>query len=814
MKKQKNKKRVQQENELPKALRKKSSKNSNKKRNIEEPKAIRKQKAKKKFKKRLFILILIALLIFTIWQIHKLLVWKSMAIEMISNTSSQVLDTNSNVIAEIGSERIKEPTSISDVPQNLKNAYIAIEDQRFYNHHGIDIKRTTSAIGSYLIHFGRSSFGGSTITQQLVKNLTGDDSTSVSRKTSEWIRAFSLETSLSKDEILGSYLNVIYVGPNIYGVGAGAKYYFNKNVSNLSLAECAFLAGINNSPNSYNPFGDSDKSEKINSRTKTVLSKMLELKYISQSEYDTAIAEVDDGLPFKQGKLEAESDGVYSYHTDALVSELIDSVSEKKHVSTSCATNYLNMAGLKIYSTQDSSIQNKMEKEFAKSKYVLRSVNDSTVTSQAAMVIIDHTTGNVVGCVGGLGKKTEKRSLNRATQTSRQTGSAIKPVAILGPALQEKIITPVTEYDDSPTSFDIGKSEPYSPIDYDPYLGNITVRRAVESSQNIPFVKMMQQLTPSKSIKYLKDLGFTTLTDKDNNLPLALGGLEKGMTPLETAAAYAAIANDGEYISPSFYTKVENNKGKTVLTSKHKKKRVFSENVSYVLKQLLTQPVKGSHGTATYCSITGMDVAAKTGTTNENYDRWLCGFTPYYTAATWYGFDMNETIRFNGKNPAGVLWAYIMNDIHSNLQNAKFEMPKSGVSSVTICADTGKLANSGCPNRYTEYFVKGTVPDMCTLHSGSSTDVKSNSNNTTTTRTLKDEDTLDSEEPKNTTNTNKNVNSDTSTNTNANNNSNPSNTNTTNTNTNSNSNSSSLNNVSGSNSTNASNNTNSNNTSE
>lgn len=343
-----------------------------------------------------------------------------------------------------------------------------------------------------------------------------------------------------------------------------------------------------------------------------------------------------------------------------------------------------------------------------------------------------------------MGEKTEVRSLNRATQTARQTGSAIKPVAILGPALQEKIITPVTTYDDSPTSFNIGKSEPYSPIDYDPYLGTITVRRAVESSQNIPFVKMMEQLTPAKSIKYMKKLGITTLTDKDNNLPLALGGLEKGMTPLETAGAYATIANNGEYISPTFYTKVENSKGKTFIKPKQEKRRVFSEATSYVLKELLTQPVKGVNGTATYCSISGMDVAAKTGTTNDNYDRWLCGFTPYYTAATWYGFDLNESINFSGKNPAGLLWAHVMNNVHSKLTNAKFEEPKKGVVSATVCSDSHKLANSGCPDRYTEYFVQGTLPDMCTLHSGSTTDVKSNKNTITTTKGLTDEDVPDS----------------------------------------------------------------------
>ena len=489
------------EYEIPKALRKKRHAIEDEEQDLKHNKF--KNKRKRSFKKKLFILFLLVALTLIIIELFRIHTWKTMAREMLNNAPSSVVDTNGKVIAQIGAEKIKEPIEGNSIPEDLKNAYVSIEDQRFYKHHGVDIKRTASAIASYIIHFGKSSFGGSSITQQLVKNMTGDDATVVSRKVTEWVRATTLEIGMTKDEVLETYLNIIYTGPNVYGVQAGSKYYFDKDVSDLSLEECAFLAGINHSPNSYNPYDGKDKTEKISKRTKTVLYKMQELEYISQEEYDEAIKKVDNGFTFKQGKIEAESNGLYSYHTDALISDLVNTLSNKKNISTKFATNYLNMAGLKIYSTQDSSIQETMEKEFAKGKYILKSSNDANVTSQAAMVIIDHSTGNVVGCTGGLGKKTEARGLNRAVQTSRQTGSAIKPVAILGPAIQEKIITPISTYDDSPTSFDIGKDEPYSPTDYDPYQGVITVRRAVESSQNIPFVKMMEQLTPEKSIKYI-----------------------------------------------------------------------------------------------------------------------------------------------------------------------------------------------------------------------------------------------------------------------------------------------------------------------
>ena len=660
--------------------------------------------------------------------------WQNLAQDMIANKPSQVLDIDGDVIAELGNNKKTKNVSLSQMPNNLKNAYVAIEDQRFYKHSGVDLPRTGAAILSYVKNVGSSSFGGSSITQQLVKNLTGDNSSKVTRKINEWIKAFGLEGVLSKEEILEAYLNIIYVGPNIYGVGLGSEYYFNKEVGDLSLAECAFLAGINNSPNSYNPFGEKDYTEKITKRTKTVLAKMLELEYINDDDYNSAIAEVDKGLKFKKGKIDSDkNDGIYSYHTDSLITEVIKDIADKNKISENFATNYIYMAGLKIYSTQDSKIQNEIEKEFSKSTYILKSSNDPKVTSQAAMVVIDHKTGEVRGCVGGLGKKSTARGFNRATQALRQTGSSGKPIAVLLPGIINKTFNASTKYLDEETRFDDGTEEGYSPTDYNKYRGEITVRQAVESSQNIPFVKMMEQITPRVSIEFMEKLGITTLTKKDDNLNLALGGLEKGISPLEMASAYATIANDGIYIEPTFYTKIENQAEKTVMKSKSKKKRVFSESVAYIVKSLLTEPVTGSSGTAKYCKIDGIDVAAKTGTTNDEYDRWLCGFTPYYTATTWFGFDKNETIKFNRKNPSGLIWSNVMKRIHSGLANAKFEVPKSKeLISIKVCKDTGLISNDGCPNSYLEYYLAGTEPTTyCTKHYGSKTNSKEQKKNET-----------------------------------------------------------------------------------
>ena len=628
-------------------------------------------------------------------------------------------------LQDFGDEKKKSNISYDEMPDNLKNAYVAIEDERFYSHHGVDIKRTASAIFNYVIHFGSSSFGGSTITQQLVKNLTGDNTDSVFRKVKEWWKAWLLETTLSKEEILEGYLNIIYVGPSIYGVDAGAKYYFDKSASELSLEECAFLAGINHSPNSYNPFGDEDNNEKIQGRTITVLDKMLELEYITEDEYNTAVSNVEDGLNFDNGDVEAASDGIYSYHTDALILEITEDIEDEYNISETFATNYINMAGLTIHSTQDSDIQEETEKESKKSKYVLKSKTGGD-SSQAAMVVMDHKTGQVLACVGALGEKTTSRPLNRATQSVRQTGSSIKPIAVLAPAIDKKIITASSVYDDTEKDFENG----YHPVDYNKALGEITVRRAVESSQNIPFVEIMEELTPSTSIDYLEKMGITSLTENDNGLPLSLGGLDKGISPLQMAGAYSTIANDGVYTEPTFYTQIDRQNGSKALESKQESRRVFSKEVAYILKNLLTQPVVGQNGTATYCKISGVDVAAKTGTTDENYDRWLCGFTPYYTAVTWYGFDQNESIDFNGRNPAGLIWANVMARIHTGLQKASFEKPNS-VLGVTVCSETGKRATTGCPNTYTEYFLLGTAPNTCDKHRGEA--LKNNSNEKTNT---------------------------------------------------------------------------------
>ena len=639
-----------------------------------------------------------------------------------------IYDKDGTEIANVSGEEKRRTVTLDEVPQMLQDAYISIEDERFYTHHGVDIKRTLGATATYIIRRGSSSYGGSTITQQLVKNLMNDDDDSgvagIQRKIREMSRAYKLEQWFSKQQILELYLNTIFVGSDVYGVQLGARYYFDKSVQDLDLAECAFLAGINHAPNSYNPFGEKDNSERIKNRTKTVLSKMLELGKITQEEYDSAKQEVEDGLKFSQGN--TSSGTSMSYLARAAYNQVIKEFAAEKDVSTKIATQMIAGGGYKIYTTQDSTIQGYAEEVYRSGDHIFYGVatkNGEKVNSghtQSAIVIIDHKTGYVVGCMGGLGDDVDSNGQNRATQSPRQPGSSIKPLAAVAPALESGIITAATVYDESRTSFGNYSPNPHSGYDL------VTVRKAIEFSANTVNVKIMDEVGPANSIAFMRKMGISTLiTAKENaehndeNLSLVLGGATEGITPLEMAGAYATIANGGVYITPTFYTKVEDSSGSVVLEPKQEKNRVMSEANSYILKSILTGPVTGSNGTATSAKISGQATAGKTGTTNDNYDRWFCGFTNYYTAAAWYGFDIPENLYYAGANypnRAASLWTSVMKKIHSGLEsNTSFEKP-SNIVTAKICKTSGKVATDDCTDTYTEYFVKGTVPDYCDGH--------------------------------------------------------------------------------------------------
>ena len=704
-------------------------KNSNKKEKVDlksiskqERKAYKKQKRKKSKVRKFFLgffLILFLLIVIALGIFAGLFFGDTWAIDekylTINTANSIVYDREGNVICELNGNENRKIISMEDMSPYLPQAFIAIEDKRFYEHGGVDIKRTAAAVVSFVFNNGSSSFGGSTITQQLIKNITEEKEDSgfagIERKVKEMSRAIKIEKILSKDQILEKYLNLIYLGggsKNIAGVEVASEYYFNKSAKDLDIAECAFLAGINHSPNAYDPYNENvDNSEKIQKRTLTVLYEMKDQGKIDEAQYEEACNKVREGLTFEKGNVTSNTE--LSYTASAALDQIAKQIAEEQELDYQYARDMLYGSGYRIYTTEDPAIQSRLEEEYLKDKYIRDSKETEGAHTQSAMVIIDHTTGQVVACVGGLGEDSNALGLNRAKQ-ARQPGSSIKPIAAIAPALEAGVVTAATVYDDSPTTF-----PGYSPRNSTGYQGLCTVRRAIGVSANIFEVKVLSDLGVGNSIEFMQKAGITTVTkENDSNLAMVLGGMHTGVSPLEMAGAYAMVANDGVYITPTFYTKLEDSNGVVILEPEQEETRVMSEGNAYILKSILTETVVGAGGTARSCSISRMSVGAKTGTTNNKYDRWLCGFTPYYTAATWFGYDYNESVNMSG-NPAATIWAAVMRDIHKDLESKSFERP-SNIVSAKICMDSGCVATEECTRTYTEVFVKGTVPDECEGH--------------------------------------------------------------------------------------------------
>ncbi|MDR0978343.1 MAG: penicillin-binding protein, partial [Lachnospiraceae bacterium] len=434
---------------------------------------------------------------------------------MIAYENSIMLDSEGNVIAELNGDENRANVTYEQMSKYLPVAFVSIEDQRFEEHDGVDLKRTLAAALTY-VFTGDSSFGGSTITQQLVKNITKDDDRDATRKIKEMARAYSVEKIMTKGDILEMYLNLVFLGETAHGVEIASKLYFNKHALDLTLAESAFLAGINHSPNAYKPFiDDADMKKKIADRTKLVVDKMKELGKITEEEYAVAIAEVDAGLVFTKGTI-AETN--FSYHTDAAYNAVVDAFMAKNNWIRSRAENYVKSAGLKIYTTQNTAIQKTMEEVYAdahtrkstKTKVKDAEGNDTSeyVTSQSAMVLIDNETGYVIATVGGIGEKVAF-GFNRGISARHSPGSSIKPIGVISPSLEKGLITAATVVDDVKTAFYGGAYTPHN--DSNDYKGLMTVRRIIGVSENIPEVKMMQNLGPINSIEFLRSMGISTL---------------------------------------------------------------------------------------------------------------------------------------------------------------------------------------------------------------------------------------------------------------------------------------------------------------
>ena len=708
-----------------------------------------------------------------------------------------VYDADGNQLQKLTApDSNRMPVDLDQIPKDLQYAVVAIEDERFYEHNGIDIRGILRAAVRG-ITTGTFSEGASTITQQLIKNNVFTDWVNEStlqrfqRKFQEWYLALELEKQVDKDEILENYLNTINLGNGNYGVQAAAQDYFGKDVSELTLSECTVLAGITQNPTRYNPITNPENNAQ---RRQEVLDHMLEQEYITKEQYDECLADnVYDRIQSIEQEEENE-DTTYSYFIDELTEQVIQDLQDKRGYTEQQAYNALWSGGLRIYTTQDPDIQQICDEEYSDSSnfpsgsqveldyaltvrhpngeeenysaemleqyfienessdfsllfdsqesaqahvdaykaYVLSDGSEVvaetvhfTPQPQSSLCIIDQHTGYVKAIVGGRGEKSTSLSLNRATNTTRQPGSTFKPLAAYAAALNECDMSLATTFEDEPFTYDNG--EPLYNADRQ-YHGTVTMRESIVHSYNIPAVKCMIDITPELGVEYLEKFGFSSLVTEpvdingesydDLNASTAIGGITYGVSNLELTAAYAAIANNGVYIKPVFYTRILDSDGNVVIDNTPEKTTVIKPSTAYLLTSAMEDVI--SEGTGTRVQFDGMHLAGKTGTTDNYRDLWFCGFSPYYTCSVWAGYDDNTVL------PAGesrtyqqTLWRNIMERIHENLVDTEFKMP-STVEEASICTKTGLLATSSC-NAVTEYFDIDQIPTQyCSGHYSSS----------------------------------------------------------------------------------------------
>ncbi len=722
--------------------------------------------------------------------------------DCMGNEIDQYVSTNSNRI-EVGMEQ---------VPKHLGQAFVAIEDERFYQHNGIDVKSIFRAGYQFLKTGGDETQGASTITQQLLKNTIFTDWTSegenyikkIKRKLQEQYLALEVTKNFTKDEVLLRYMNAINLGQNTLGVEAASLRYFGKSCSELTLSECAVIACITQNPSKYNPIRHPDENAK---RRETCLTKMLKLEFITQTEYDEAMADTDAvyeriGLYDTNYRVGNSTSG--SYFSDAVYEQVKEDLVAAGYSNT-LAETMLTAGGLRIESTMDPAIQAIADEEFANEEnypanvkwylsYALTitdgkeekhnyskenmmswfkanvnknfnlifssqdeatqaivtyrsamlaelGVEDNednydenismTPQPQAALVIEDQATGYVVALVGGRGSKEGRRTLNRATSSTRSPGSTFKVLASIAPALDSAGQTLATVYNDAP--FNYADGTPVHNWYKTGYRGINSIRETIRESLNIIAVKTLTVVTPQVGYDYLLNFGFTTLVEgqmingewhSDIIQAAALGGLTKGVTTYELNAAYAAIANQGLYVQPKLYARVTDADGNVILDNTTPATRqVIKDTTAFLLTDAMVDVV--TTGTGAKCNFKkGMAIAGKTGTSTDYHDVWFAGYTPYYTCTVWAGYDNNIGMSTNKNNDESAvsktLWRAVMGRIHENLPNESFPVP-SGLVQASICTQSGKLPIPGLCDALncvrTEFFADGTVPtESCDVH--------------------------------------------------------------------------------------------------
>ena len=607
------------------------------------------------------------------------------------------------------------------IPDTLKNAVVAIEDERFYKHHGVDWVRTIGAVKGWLL--GGTQYGGSTITQQLIKNITADNDYSVKRKVNEIFRAFALEKEIDdKDRILVMYLNTIYLGYNSYGVQTAAMQYFDKDVSQLDLAESAVLAGLTNNPSIYDVY---NHPEKVKERQETILAQMLDQKMISQEEYEAAVAEELNYRPYEEYQQEIKS--TYSYFTDEVIKDVINDLMTEKGYSRLVAENMVYSGGLNIYATIDTKVQNALDEVWANADNFPNTEKYGEIP-QSAMVITDKQ-GNIVGIAGGRGEKTSSRGFSYASDARRQPGSSIKPLATYGPAMDAGIATPdTTVYDRALIQDADGNPWPMNDGKY-PTGRAMTVKEGMTRSLNTISAQLLKQLTPQKSYEFMtQQLGFKLVDSRTNEdgtvqsdidlAPLALGALTDGVTVREMAGGFSTFINDGVYGGTRTYTKVTDSEGNTIMENTPNTDKGFTNvRTAYYMLDCLQNVT--AHGTAYGIQLDGVETGGKTGTTTSNTDIWFCGITPKYSGAVWVGYEHNYRLDgLYGRNAAEI-WLAVMQKVHAGDSGLVFDSHPQDFEKVTYCMDTGLLASGACRaagRAATGRFWKDKVPTETCSH--------------------------------------------------------------------------------------------------
>lgn len=644
------------------------------------------------------------------------------------------IDENNNILQQqqiyTTVDRVWVP--YDEIPKNLIHAAVAIEDKRFFQHQGVDWVTTIKACANMFLG-SRSTFGGSTITQQLIKNLSEDDDVTVRRKVQEIFRAIKFEERYNKEEIMEWYLNTIFLGENCYGVQTAARTYFGKDVNDLTAAECASLISITNNPSLYDPYISMQRNRK---RQELVLEQMNDQGYLNDQEYQEALeqkliftsisadAELytcpNCGLIASRDaynynstekkyqcptcdtyvEIEPEATDYYSYFEDTVIRDVCKDLMEQYGYTEDVCMQMIKTGGYSIYTTIDMNVQNIVDEVYQNLENI--PTTDSMQQPQSAIIVIDNATGDVVAMAGGVGPKETFLGLNRATQSTLQPGSAIKPISVYCPALELGAITPATLIFDGPMDVKAQYPQNYDRI----YSGNTIILDGVSQSMNTVACKVVDSIGVEYSFDYAKNrFGLSTLIEHEiingseksdiGLAPLAMGAPTFGVTVRDLAAAYGVFTNNGVWREPRCYTRVLDSEGNIVLDNTQDSRQVVSERTVNYMNSMLHYAVQ--YGTSYYARIPGMSVAGKTGTTSSDRDRWFAGYTPYYTAVVWFGFDQPETIRLTGNrtNPSARLWKAVMEPLHEGLEN-KDLFDYSSMYNVSICTESGLLATDAC----------------------------------------------------------------------------------------------------------------------